>query len=63
MPMLAPHIKSLDMVAVFMGDYEGGDVVSRQAKLIHTFKCLATRQAVVDHDEPLGAFDERAVAF
>lgn len=58
MPMLAPHIEPLDMVAVLMGDYEGGDVVSRQAKLAHTFKRLAAGQAVIDHDETLWSLDE-----
>ena len=51
------------MVAVLMGDYEGGDVVSRQAKLAHTFERLAAGQAVIDHDETLRSLDECAVAF
>ena len=51
------------MVAVFMGDYEGGDVVIRQAKFRHSFERLAAGQAVIDHDETLRSLDECAVAF
>lgn len=51
------------MVTMLMGDYKRGDVVCREAKLRHAFKCLAAGQAVVDHDEPLRPLDECAVAF
>lgn len=47
------HTRALDMVTMLMGDYKSGDVVCREAKLRHAFKCLAAGQAVVDHDEPL----------
>ena len=63
MPVLAPYIEPLDMVTMLMGDYKRGDVVCREAKLRHAFKCLAAGQAVVDHDEPLRPLDECAVAF
>lgn len=63
MPVLAPYIEPLDMVTMLMGDYKSGDVVCREAKLRHAFKCLEAGQAVVDHDEPLRPLDECAVAF
>lgn len=63
MPVLAPYIEPLDMVSMLMSDYKSGDVVCREAKLRHAFKCLAAGQAVIDHDEALRSLDERAVAF
>ena len=63
MPVLAPDIETLDVIAVLMSDEKSRDVVCREAKLRHAFKCLAAGQAVVDHDEPLRPLDECAVAF
>ena len=51
------------MVSMLMSDYKSGDVVCREAKLRHAFKCLAAGQAAIDHDEPLRPLDECAVAF
>ena len=61
--MLAPYLKPLDVVAVLMGDNKGGHVVCRKAELRHAFERFATRQSVIDHNEPLRALDECAVAF
>lgn len=61
--MLAPYIEPLDMVTMLMGDYKSGDVVCREAKLRHAFERFAARQSVIDHNEPLRALDECAVAF
>ena len=62
-PVLAPDIETLDVIAMLMSNKKGRDVVCREPQFCHALQCLATRKAVVDHDEPLGAFDERAVAF
>lgn len=63
MPVLAPDIETLDMIAMFMSNEKSRDVVCREAKLRHAFKCLAAGQAIIDHDETLRSLDECAVAF
>lgn len=62
-PMLAPYLKPLDVVAVFMGDNKGVHVVYQQSEFRHAFERFAARQSVIDHNEPLRALDECAVAF
>ena len=61
--MFTPHLKPLNVVAVLMGDNKGGHVVCRKAELSHAFECFAAGQSVIDHNEPLRALDECAVAF
>ena len=63
MPVLAPDIETLDVIAMLMSNEKSRDVVCREAKLRHAFKCLAAGQADIDHDEPLRPLDECAVAF
>ncbi|GAA6335192.1 hypothetical protein I0600191H4_21640 [Collinsella sp. i06-0019-1H4] len=48
---------------MLMGDHKGGHVVCRKAELCHALECLTTGQSAIDHNEPLRALDECAVAF
>lgn len=61
--MLAPHLKPLNVVVVLMGDNKGGHIVCRKAELRRAFERFAARQSAIDHNEPLRALDECAVAF
>ena len=61
--MLAPDIEALDVIAMLMSNEKSRDVVSREPQFCHALYCLAARQSVIDHNEPLRALDERAVAF
>lgn len=61
--MLAPDIEALDVIAMLMSNEKSRDVVYRQSEFRHAFERFAARQSVIDHNEPLRALDECAVAF
>ncbi len=57
----APDGEPLDMVGMFMGEYQGFNVFNAKLQLIHALEHLAPRKAVVDHDESLRSLYECAV--
>ena len=61
-PVLAPDGEPLDMVGMFMGEYQGFNVFNTKLELVHALEHLAPRKTVVDHDESLRSLYERAVA-
>ncbi len=62
-PAIAPHGNAAYMIAMLVGKNQSAHILLRKPQLMHALYGGAAREAVVNHDETLWSFNERAVAF